>query len=69
MPSPGKKLRVAWKSDPAFSLLAVDLVQFLANRDRQAEALKVIDDALDHANEKAELERLRSEIVGDGASS
>lgn len=63
-----EKLRAAWKSDPAFSSLAVDLVQFLANRDRQAEALEVIDDALDHANEKAELERLRSEIVGDAAS-
>ncbi|HET9154485.1 MAG TPA: hypothetical protein VFN85_10260 [Solirubrobacterales bacterium] len=64
-----EKLRAAWKSDQAFSSLAVDLVQFLANRDRQAEALEVIDDALDHANEKAELERLRSEIVGDAASS
>jgi Flp pilus assembly protein TadD len=64
-----EKLRAAWKSDPAFSSLAVDLVKFLANRDRQAEALEVIDDALDHANEKAELERLRSETVGDGASS
>jgi tetratricopeptide (TPR) repeat protein len=64
----GEKLRAAWKSDPPFSSLAVDLVKFLANRDRQAEALEVIDDALEHAKEKAELERLRSEIVGDGAS-
>jgi Flp pilus assembly protein TadD len=60
-----EKLRAAWESDPSFSSLAVDLVKFLANRERQAEALEVIDDALGHAKEKAELERLRSEIVGE----
>lgn len=64
-----EKLRAAWESDPLFSSLAVDLVKFLANRDRQAEALEVIDDALEHAKEKTELERLRSEIAGDASSS
>lgn len=64
-----EKLRTAWGSDPAFSSLAVDLVKFLANRNRQAEALGVIDDAVEHAKDKAELESLRSELIGDGASS
>jgi tetratricopeptide (TPR) repeat protein len=64
-----EKLRAAVESDPPFAASAVDLAKFLANRGRQAEALEVIDDALEHANQKVELERLRSEIVGDGASS
>lgn len=58
-----EKLRTALESDPAFSSFAVDLAKFLANRGRQAEALEVIDEALDHTNEKADLKRLRAEIA------
>lgn len=64
-----EKLRGAVESDPFFSSFAVDLANFLAKRGRQAEALEVIDDALDHARDRADLERLRSEMVEDGASS
>lgn len=63
------KLRAAVENDPSFAASAVDLAKFLASRTRQAEALEVIDDALEHAKQKVELERLRSEIIGDGASS
>lgn len=64
-----EKLRAAVESDPSFAASAVDFAKFLAGRARQAEALEVIDDALEHAKQKVELERLRSGIVGDGASS
>jgi Flp pilus assembly protein TadD len=64
-----EKLRAAWEGDPSFAASAVDLAKFLANRARQVEALEVIDEALKYAKQKVELERLRSEITGDGARS
>jgi hypothetical protein len=42
---------------------AIDLAKFLAWRDREAEALAVIDEALKHVAYKDSLEDLRSEIT------
>lgn len=44
---------------------AIDLAKFLAWRNRDAEALEVIDEALKHVGYKFSLERLRSKIAGE----
>ena len=59
-----EKFRSAVERDPAFSSFAFDLAKFLAARDRQDEALAVIDDSLQQAKDKDDLERLRDEITG-----
>jgi tetratricopeptide (TPR) repeat protein len=61
------KLRSAAEREPAFSSFAFHLAKFLAARDRQAEALVVIDESLERANDKDDLKRLRNEIAGDAA--
>lgn len=60
-----ERLRLAMKEDPAYSNFAVDLAKFLASRDRQGEAVEVIDEALQQAKEKSDLERLRAVITED----
>jgi Flp pilus assembly protein TadD len=56
-------LRLAMSEDPTYSNFAVNLAKFLAARDRQDEALKVIDEALQLATEKNDLEQLRDRIL------
>jgi Flp pilus assembly protein TadD len=55
-------LRLAMGEDPTYSSFAVNLAKFLAARGRQDEALEVIDEALQHADEKNDLEQLRVRI-------
>jgi tetratricopeptide (TPR) repeat protein len=56
-------LRLAMSEDPIYSNFAVDLAKFLAARDRQEEALEVIDAALQIATDKKDLEQLRDRIL------
>ena len=64
-----ERMRVALEREPSGEMLAFELAKFLADRAREEEALEVIDDTLNHGKGGAELRRLRSEIVGDGAGS
>lgn len=56
-------LREAVEQDPSGETFAVDLAKFLSDRDRQEEALAVIDQALPRTPRKEPLERLRSELL------
>lgn len=56
-------LRLAMSEDPTYSNFAVNLAKFLAARGRQEEALEVIDEALQVATEKNDLEQLRDRIM------
>lgn len=56
--------RLAMEQEPEGETFAVDLAQFLADRDRLPEALEVIDEALPRARRREPLERLRGELVG-----
>jgi Flp pilus assembly protein TadD len=58
-----ERLREAIEIDPDFSSFAVHLARFLSRRGRQAEAVEIIDDALDQAKDKDELQRLRDELI------
>lgn len=58
-----ERLRLAVKEDPLYSNFAVHLAKFLASRDRQDEAVAVIDQALQRAKQKSDLERLRADIT------
>lgn len=58
-----EQLRAAAARDPLYSTFALDLAKFLIGQGREAEALEVIDGALAHAKEKADLKRLRTEIT------
>ena len=62
-----EELRAALESEPSSSPFAVDLAQFLARRDRQADAVSVIDEALAHVKDGDALKRLREEIETDAA--
>lgn len=59
-----ERLRSAVEREPEYSTYPVDLARFLANRDRAADALEAIDEALERVKEKDDLERMRSEIAG-----
>lgn len=56
-------LRLAVEREPKMELLALDLAEFLADRGRQEEALRVIDEALKRTTRTKYLERLRTEIL------
>lgn len=58
-----ESFRLAVKREPSGGMLAVDLAKFLAERDRQEEALEVIEEALTQAKHTESLERLRGEIL------
>jgi Tfp pilus assembly protein PilF len=64
-----EQLRSAVMREPMYSTFTIDLAQFLADRGRQAEALKVIDDALDRTKDKADLERLRARLATEAPGS
>lgn len=55
--------RLAVEQEPDGETFAVDLAKFLSDRDRQEEALAVIDQALPRTPRKEPLERLRSELL------
>lgn len=55
--------RLAMEQEPDGETFAVDLAQFLADRDRLPEALSVIDEALPQAKRREPLERLRGELL------
>jgi Flp pilus assembly protein TadD len=55
--------RLALEQEPDGAMFAVDLAQFLAKRDRQPEALEVIESTLPQTKRKDPLERLRSELL------
>jgi tetratricopeptide (TPR) repeat protein len=57
--------RSAVDREPEYSTYPVDLARFLANRDRAAEALTVIDESLKQVKEKDDLERMRRDIAGE----
>lgn len=57
--------RRAIEREPDGEMLAVDLAQFLADRDRLREALEVIDEALPRARRRKPLERLRVELLSE----
>lgn len=57
--------RLALEEEPSSEIFAVDLAQFLAQRDREAEALEIIDEALMRTKRPEPLERLRSELPGE----
>lgn len=57
-----EKLRSAVERDPSFAAFAMDLAKFLAARNRQAEAVGVLDEALKHGKYMDDLKRLRTEI-------
>lgn len=57
-----ERLRLAVEREPSGGMLAVDLAKFLAERDRQEEALEVIDEALTLTEHKEPLQRLRGEL-------
>jgi tetratricopeptide (TPR) repeat protein len=61
-------LRLAMEREPRMEALALDLAKFLAERRREAEALDVIDKALERTKETTYLKRLRGEISGESAS-
>lgn len=58
-----EKLRSLVRDDPGSSSTAIDLAKLLAHQGRQQEALEVVDEALVHAKEGSNLERLRAEIA------
>jgi tetratricopeptide (TPR) repeat protein len=58
-----KSLRSAVEREPEYSAYAVNLAEFFASRDRNAEALEVINQALGTAKERDKLERLRSRLA------
>jgi Flp pilus assembly protein TadD len=60
-----ERLRLAVSRDPLYSNFAVQLATFLAARGRQEEAIEVIDEALQQAKEKGDLERLRAVLTED----
>ena len=62
-----EKLRRAMAEDPDYSTFALDLARFLNSRDRRAEAIAVIDEALATCRMKDGLKELRDEILGTGA--
>lgn len=62
-----EKLRRAAVEDPEYSTFAIDLAKFLSERDRQTEAIAVIDNALENCRMKEGLKELRDEILGTGA--
>jgi Flp pilus assembly protein TadD len=64
-----EKLRSAVDSDPGFSSFSADLARFLADRDRQDEALDVIEKGLAHTDHRDELEHLKTDIEADAARS
>lgn len=59
-----KDLRAAVAKDPLYSAFAIDLAKFLAARGRKDAAIEVVDEALSHAKEIGELERLRGDLTG-----
>lgn len=59
-----ERFRSAVKREPEYSTYPVDLARLLNNRDRAADALAVIDDALERVKEKDDLERMRRDIAG-----
>lgn len=63
-----KGFRLAIEQEPDGETFAVDLCQFLADRDRRPEALEVIDEALPHSRRRESLERLRGELLGEAVS-
>lgn len=58
-----ERLRLAGEREPSGGMFAVDLAKFLEKRNRRAEALEVIDEALPRTKRPNPLERLRSEIL------
>jgi Flp pilus assembly protein TadD len=59
-----ERLRLAVSRDPLYSNFAVQLATFLAPRERQEEAVEVIDEALQRTKQKADLEQLRAVVTG-----
>lgn len=56
-------LRLAVEREPKMEALALDLARFLFERGKEAEALGVIDEALNHSKETKNLQRLQKEIL------
>jgi Tfp pilus assembly protein PilF len=59
-----EKLRRALAEDPDYSIVSINLARFLNERNRQTEAIAVIDDALEKCRMKEGLKELREEILG-----
>jgi|GEM_PF-5236081 len=59
-----EKLRCAVAEDPDYSSFALALAKFLNERDRQSEAIAVIDNALENCKMKEGLKELREDILG-----
>lgn len=59
-----EKLRCAIAEDPDYSSFVLALARFLNERDRQVEAIAVIDNALENCRMKEGLKELRDEILG-----
>ena len=61
-----EKLRRAATEDPDYSSFPINLARFLNERDRQTEAIAVVDHALANCRVKNGLKELREEILGTG---
>lgn len=61
-----EKLRSALQREPEWPSHPIHLARFLWARARNEDALAVIDESLDRVRDKDLLERLRSEIAGEG---
>ena len=64
-----EKLRSAVACDPSFAAFAMDLAKFLVVRNRKAEALAVLAEALKHGKYTNDVERLRVEVEAYDAGS
>jgi len=64
-----EKLRAAVESDPSSSPFAIDLAKFLVRRNRHADALAAVDEAISHVKDKNRLEQLQQEIEADAGGS
>ena len=61
-------LRSAFESDPDNAHFAKNLAVFLAERGRLRDAVPVLDEALKHAENKDDLERMRSRMATEAGS-
>lgn len=63
------ELRAAIEGDPTHAPFASDLAVFLAEHNRLNEAVGVLDETLEHAEEKDKLERMRARMADEAANS